>query len=66
MLASYNVSIDDNDSSISYSGSDWEQQALHPNSLDFDGSHAVSTSLTDTATFTFTGECIFFCVAKSA
>ena len=55
VLASSVVSVDANDSSIQYSGSGWEPSSQHLNSLDFGGGHAVSTIITDTATFTFTG-----------
>ena len=55
VLASSVVSVDDNDSSIQYSGSGWEPSSQRLNSLDFGGGHVVSTIVTDTATFTFTG-----------
>ena len=55
MLASSVVSVDDNDPSIQYSGNGWEPSSQHLRSLDFGGGHAVSTTVTDTATFTFTG-----------
>ena len=49
------VSVDDTDPSIQYSGSGWEPSGQHSNPLDFNGSHTVSTTITDTATFTFIG-----------
>jgi hypothetical protein len=61
---SYNVSVDDSDGQISYSGSDWEGSSLHPSNLDFGGGHSVSTNPGDTATLTFTGTIADFLVVS--
>ena len=52
---SYNVSVDDSDGRISYSGTGWEGSSQHPSSLDFGGGHSVSTNPGGTASLTFVG-----------
>ncbi|KIM20863.1 hypothetical protein M408DRAFT_30031 [Serendipita vermifera MAFF 305830] len=52
-----NITIDDNDSSISYIGT-WEPASGHLSSRDYGGSHTVSVDTAGSATFTFTGTSI--------
>lgn len=53
--ADHDVTIDDQDASISYQGSGWENPSGHQSILDYGTGHTVSSTPGDTATFTFTG-----------
>ncbi|KAJ7690863.1 hypothetical protein B0H17DRAFT_935572 [Mycena rosella] len=58
-----NVTVDDTDPSITYQGV-WEPSSSHLSSLDFGGGHAVSSDITATATFTFTGVAVYYVVPR--
>jgi hypothetical protein len=49
-----NVTIDDTDPAIVYSGT-WEPSASHLSGLDYGGTHTLSSDTTASATLTFTG-----------
>ncbi|KAJ6610523.1 hypothetical protein B0H10DRAFT_1802149 [Mycena sp. CBHHK59/15] len=54
-----NVTIDDTDSMIRYSGT-WESSSSHLSGLDYGGSHTVSSDTSGSATFTFTGVAVYY------
>ncbi|KAJ6521558.1 hypothetical protein DFH09DRAFT_215320, partial [Mycena vulgaris] len=59
-----NVTVDDTDaSSITYQGT-WEASSTHLSSLDYGGSHTLSTDSSATATFTFTGVAVYYLVPR--
>jgi hypothetical protein len=55
VAAMLNVTVDDTDSAISYTG-EWER---HSSGLNYGGAHAVSADPDGSATFTFTGTQLF-------
>ncbi|TDL17654.1 hypothetical protein BD410DRAFT_843451 [Rickenella mellea] len=54
-----NITIDDSDPKIHYSGS-WEPDSQHISHLDYGGSHTVSSDPNGFATFTFTGVAVYY------
>ncbi|KAG8859384.1 hypothetical protein FRB96_004599 [Tulasnella sp. 330] len=54
-----NITIDDTDSIIQYSGN-WEPDSQHLSDLDYGGAHTVSSQSTATATFGFTGVAVYY------
>ncbi|KAJ7263095.1 hypothetical protein C8J57DRAFT_1719279 [Mycena rebaudengoi] len=56
VAAMLNVTVDDTDSAISYTG-EWER---HSSGLNYGGAHAVSADPDGSATFTFTGVAIYY------
>ncbi|KAJ7699431.1 hypothetical protein B0H14DRAFT_2417633 [Mycena olivaceomarginata] len=58
-----NVTIDDMDPAIVYSGT-WEPSALHLSWLDYGGMHTVSSDRTASATFTFTGVAVYYLMLR--
>ncbi|KAF7324483.1 hypothetical protein MKEN_00489000 [Mycena kentingensis (nom. inval.)] len=54
-----NITIDDTDSQIVYSGL-WDPSSTHRSSLDYGGSHTFSSDPTASATFKFTGVAVYF------
>ncbi|KAJ7739467.1 hypothetical protein DFH07DRAFT_752195 [Mycena maculata] len=55
-----NVSVDDTDMSmITYEGT-WDPASSHKSSLDFGGSHTLSTDGAANATFKFTGVAVYY------
>ncbi|SJL17429.1 uncharacterized protein ARMOST_20979 [Armillaria ostoyae] len=54
-----NVTIDDTDPIISYTGN-WDASNSHTSALDFNGSHALSSDPFASATLTFTGTAVYF------
>lgn len=59
VLAQNCTTVDDSDSSISYSGT-WEPVSRHASLLDFGGVHHISSDVNAQATFTFTGKARMF------
>ncbi|KAJ7909281.1 hypothetical protein B0H13DRAFT_1553836, partial [Mycena leptocephala] len=58
-----NVTVDDTDPMISYLGT-WEASNTHLSSLDYGGSHTVSSDNQASATFTFTGVAVYYLVPR--
>ncbi|KAK0199896.1 hypothetical protein DFS33DRAFT_1267393 [Desarmillaria ectypa] len=54
-----NITIDDTSSMINYKGS-WDNSSSHTSSLDYGGSHTLSSQNSASATFTFTGVAVYF------
>lgn len=54
-----NITIDDTSSMINYKGS-WDNSSLHTSSLDYGGSHTLSSDSSASATFTFTGVAVYY------
>ncbi|KAG8842306.1 hypothetical protein FRB91_004272, partial [Serendipita sp. 411] len=51
--------VDDDDSSITYSGT-WEPSSSHPSPLNYGGSHTLGVSSDARAVFTFTGVAVYY------
>ncbi|KAK0239378.1 hypothetical protein EDD85DRAFT_766369 [Armillaria nabsnona] len=54
-----NVTIDNTDPMISYTGN-WDASNSHTSTLDFNGSHALSSDPFASATLTFKGTAVYF------
>ncbi|KAJ7191747.1 hypothetical protein GGX14DRAFT_380811 [Mycena pura] len=54
-----NISVDDVSPLITYTGQ-WEPSATHMSSLDFGGSHTLSSDPDARATFNFTGVAVYY------
>ncbi|PBK71353.1 hypothetical protein ARMSODRAFT_1017257 [Armillaria solidipes] len=54
-----NLTIDDTSSMINYKGT-WDSSSSHTSSLDYGGSHTLSSQSSASATFTFTGVAVYF------
>ncbi|KAG8828932.1 hypothetical protein FRC17_007314 [Serendipita sp. 399] len=54
-----NYTLDDNDASISYSGT-WQPASTHPSPLNYGGTHTLGVSNNAQAVFTFTGVAVYY------